>query len=323
VFGPQSYLTLAEDPTTSGTNQQKLENQLIQSLGSLYQAFNPNVLVFLVSFGSPHNGPTPTDFFNFAQLAREVNDIGGTYEAFLNLKTTDAYSLVAGLGTAVESSSTRTPNLRQGILRGVLGRGHQGNWYSVVSSSLAASADLDLYTIVAQAPQNWPVPSTPGQQQAFDWIGQQLCGGCSDLRLAYADDNITLPSWQAQLVALSYPAAQNPSFSAQDFAAVKGQVLTEFTYVSHVQQFRGNLATLWTDQQVNFALLAQEVGAKVTQAVQSPPASLVDKLLEAVIGKAIEVAEGILPARLGAGHPRHRRQCQSADMPQRPDPLHI
>ncbi|MGH8068467.1 MAG: hypothetical protein ACRERE_25175 [Candidatus Entotheonellia bacterium] len=139
-----------------------------------------------------------------------------------------------------------------------------------------------------------PVPSTEGQQQAFHWIGQQLCGGCSDLRLAYADDNIALPSWQTQLVALNYPAAQNPPFSAQDFAAVKGQLLTEFTYVSHIQQFQENLATLWTDQQVNFALLVQAVGEKVTLALKPPPSSPVDKLLEAVIDKAIEITEQIL-----------------------------
>ncbi len=251
----------------------------------------PDKLVFLTSYGSPTAG------FNaqFANIAWAVNRLGGSYEYLANMVAGDRYSaILSNDGAAVESASRRTPQMPQGILRGALGRGHAGNWYNVVASSLTASADLGLYNIAAQPQQAWPHPANPAEQQAFTWIGHLLCGQCSDLRLAYNDANVSLPSWQTQLSNTPYPADQSANFAEADYNAVKSQIVLELIYAADAQKLQTNISTLWTDQQANFGLVSTAVSQKVKNSLKPDPKSLLDSFIGSVISSLISAAETVL-----------------------------
>ena len=298
VVDRATLATLQGAVNTYNTSGADAEAQQDAMSSALHQyAGNPTVMIFVASFGNPNQAVSPPDknhYIHFNQLGQQIAALGGTYETFEGLGLSgkaDTYSAVLGGGTSAESSSIRTPTAPQGILRGALGRGHQGNWYDVVSSSLTMSADLDFFAIIGQEPKGWPHPATDGEQKAFAWIGQQLCS-CTDLRYAYSDTNISLSSWELRLTSTAYPDGQN--FTLTDFTNVKNQLLDEFQYADCIQKFQANIATLWTDQQANFSLISTAVAQKVKDSLQPPPQSLYVKFLDFAIGKALAIAETVL-----------------------------
>ena len=264
-------------------------------------SFDDGSIVFLASWGSPQKAKYQA---TFAQLSQQIQNMGGTYEALLNVNWNNqgAYSFVGAVGhgavtpTAAEASTFRTPKLVHGILRGILGRGNQGAYYRCISTSLTQSADLDFLTFVAQPTQAWPVPTTPGQQAAFNWIGQQLCGSCTNLRHAYTDTNIAITDWLSQLNSMTYPQGQ--SFSSDDFSTVHSQLSNEFRHVANIQRFQSNITSLWTEQQTNFGLIVPAVTAKVKAALQPPPPSPARRFLDYTIETAIGLAETTLSDKI-------------------------
>jgi hypothetical protein len=106
------------------------------------------------------------------------------------------------------------------------------------------------------APTPWPFMSTTAEQNAYTWISTQLC--CSDIRASYVNLNVSPEVWLSQLDGLDYPSDQSGSFSAAAFNDVKGQLQTEFQYVSLARNLESNILSLYQSQQSNVALILQE-----------------------------------------------------------------
>ncbi len=79
-------------------------------------------------------------------------------------------------------------------------------------------------------PQAKYFPSfTGGQAAAYSYMSNALVQGNFNIRTLYANDYASLPSYEATLAALNYPAATaNLNFSQNDFDAVKTQLNAEF-----------------------------------------------------------------------------------------------
>lgn len=293
--------------TDSSSEEDRLATQLQQYVDI------ENVLVFLTTYGSPHNGYTP----NFADIARYATNLGGTYEALYNLNAGDTYSLVSAANApgvssqlpkavyARESGSKITPNQPAGLLRGVLGRGRRGNWYRPLTSDHSGVANLDFYRIIAQAPTPFPALSGAGEQQAYSYISQQLTLG-PDFRTAYTDSNKDLDNLNTQLLNLADAGGERCTTTVDRcvttavgkngptaFCTVKAQLLTEMEYISDVRQYGGNLTELWDSQQSNISLTLGAVSQRVKDNIRPDSGSTTLSIVESTIGTLLSVGRAV------------------------------
>lgn len=258
-------------------------------------------LIFLVSFGDAHLG-LEIDDSDFARLAQTIGNTGGTYEAVFQMNHGDTYSLVTSGDPefrAREVGSLISSSQASGNMKGVLSRGRLGNWYAPAASTTGVG-NLGLYQILSQPAKAFPVPvpGDAGQQQAFSYINQQLCGAeCASIRSAYEDTNIDLDQKSIKLFGLRDP--QHPDIDCDhttlvtDFCIVRGQLLNELGYAANVRDFDKNISGLWTDEQSNIGLILTGVTGKVNQSLQPPPQSKVPSIVEGVIGGLLSVASKI------------------------------
>ncbi len=251
----------------------------------------------------------------FLKVAQQIATLGGTYELLASLGPADTYSFVGSAGPAATlnlpsfvgaEASTQLPG-STGFLRGVLGRGRRGKLYRPIASDLAQVANLDLYQIVGQPSQPFPVPAdgNTGQTNAFDWISKELCGSCGSVRDSYQDTNIDIDRYALELALMSPPANPNPPFTTADFNTVRQQLAREFQYVANIRQFNGNLTELWISQEDNINLILNKVGNKVMQALpgikgDSPAVSIVESIIGSLLstGSSFPIEHDI-PAALG------------------------
>jgi hypothetical protein len=234
-------------------------------------------LIFVTTFGTPVFDPSPLRL-----VWQRLHSIGGTYDLLNDLKPTDTYALVGTASPAIatitgvslyQGPEASTVLGQSGVLKGVLGRGHRGNWYAPVASAFNADLDLGLYDIVGQPAQNWSFPVGDEQQAAYAWISKQICPSCQgDVRLSYGNLNHPVQTLYNNLNNLSYPNGP-PGFTEGAFNTVKQQWLAEMNDVENIEAFETNLATLWTDNQANRGLTINTVAHDVKQAVKPPPAS--------------------------------------------------
>jgi hypothetical protein len=244
-------------------------------------------LVFVASYGTPIPWGSVTDPHNnnLRQFAVTLsNNSGATYDLFISLRTTppDRYAFVGAASPPAflnlprvqtyEASSILTPNKEPDEpvqLSGVLARGQRGNWYTPVDGSFSAGTNFGLYKILAQPAVSWPVPDSPGQQNAYNFIRQRLCDGCNP-REGYSNTVIPIGSWESDLRGLKPPEKPDPPFTADDFDAVKQQLLTEFRYVQAIRLLHNNMVLLWTGQQLTFGAMLDDAFKKVEGSIKPP-----------------------------------------------------
>ncbi len=224
-------------------------------------------LVFIGSVGKPipanWNFGTDGDS-RFYPLGQQIRKLGGYWETIVYLTPNDTYSLVgappppdATPGTrrrARESSSVYpeiSANVRpSGELHGVLARSGRGNWYGPLNADPSGYANLGFYDVLAAPYQPFVDLSgtlADGKTSASQYISNAICGGCN-IRDLYTSTSTDLDNRNTKLQGLLDAAGKNcdvPGSGADPtFCTTRSQLLTEFTYVSDILKFYGNLQGL-------------------------------------------------------------------------------
>ncbi len=198
------------------------------------------------------------------------------------MNSNDTYSLVTcTCDETPEAGSQITPNQPDGVIKGVLARGRRGNWYQPVASS-GAIANLDFYRIIASAPEPFPHPA-PGnieEQNAYNYIGERLCGRCN-FRATYSNKNFTISLLISHLKDLKDPAPGvdcDRDSGQTAFCTVRAQLLSELNYADFVRNLSGNVGDLWNSNQGNVSLtlnsVYNEIDASLNRMLWQSPAPL-------------------------------------------------
>ncbi|MBV9676822.1 MAG: hypothetical protein JO185_10845, partial [Acidobacteriaceae bacterium] len=211
-----------------------------------------------------------------------------------NIESTSNYSYR-------EAGSQLTPSGdTSGFLQGVLARRRQGNWYQPIASAGSVSTStgttpLDMYTILAQPPTAFPVPSDDPQVQ---YIENNICVGC-DLRQQYSDTNIA--SFSDRIDALSALKAQDgktcPDLSQTQpagFCTARAQLLQEMTDVDLIRGFQQNLDGLFAADTGITALVLNNVYPKVNEALNnSVPNTTATSIVENVVNTVLSIGSAV------------------------------
>jgi hypothetical protein len=278
---------------------------------------NEGLLVFIASNGHPipanWNFGTDGDS-RIYPLAQQVAQLGGYWETMVYLTPQDTYSLVGVVappaGTpqprprAQESSSVYPGNVNgqapSGELHGVLARG-RSNWYSPLNADPTGLANLDLYGIIAQAPVAFPHPdpNNADEVNAFTTILQNVCTPSNqpqrcdpkvNPRNQYGDLSVDIGStYQTPLQAIAKdPQGNDCSTSSSAYCTVRAQLLDEFTLVSNIHKFQGNVTDLWSSSgtvTLGSQLSAfNDIKATIPAPPPAPAPSLVSPLVNLFLG---------------------------------------
>jgi hypothetical protein len=269
-------------------------------------------LYFIVSVGQAFNSPgSEAQARDALKLAR----LGGTYELYANAGSGDTYCLVgaaspggglppyrAAEGGSVEyvGQSPEDKEKAKGPLRGALGRGHRGNFFSPVASA-SQQTNFDFYSILAQKPMPFPnpAPGIPAEQKAFSYIAKKLCPpeeGCEadyNPRNGYWNTDIDIDAWKSTLESLDTDPynpsvdCDAPSKPKTPYCVVRRQLLWEFTYVGNIRSFNGNISTLWIAKQANNIYSLLETGHTIQQELnanaKAPAPEIAGNLLKYVL----------------------------------------
>ena len=232
-------------------------------------------VVAVAAVGSPMPGGGEAAF----AAAAGIGALGGTEDVFSQVGPGSTYSFVGPTPAQkfpAEASSVITPGA-SGEVTGVLARSSVGGAFAPLAADVSGQADFagGLGAIAFQPPTPWPFSSTPGQQAALADISARLGLGCDaqgacNVRYAYGTLKGAISGYSTELNSLSYLAGA--SFTEQDFANVKSELLAEFPQVGTVWGFIGEL------QQPYIAAGAGELAnlTNIANAIQDavdPPAS--------------------------------------------------
>jgi hypothetical protein len=249
-------------------------------------------LYFIVSVGNPFNSSgseaRASDAFKLARL-------GGTYELYANASANDTYCLVGaaspGGGLPLYRAAEEGSLVATGSLRGALGRGHRGNFFSPVASA-SQETNFDFYSILAQKPIFFLVPSNAAEQRGFDDIGRLLCNGCNP-RDAYWNTNINIDNWKSTLEGTgNTDEYSDPKVNCSDspqapYCVVRRQLLKEFTDVGNIRAFNINISNLWSLAQSNniYSLLAagHTIQQELKANAKAPTSGIAENLLKYVL----------------------------------------
>jgi hypothetical protein len=227
-------------------------------------------LVIIATVGSTPLGYGLAGFDVDNQYTRlqTIQLLGGTTAGFATLGPQHNYSLVTvppgvtasstairalGPGLSVEASTakcdpegdaTKCTNL-DGSVRGLLRRNNQGWYEPYLADGVGAAANID-YTLPGIAfgtPTPWVGPNGQGETLAYNWLSDcvwrtMFNQDLDDIRSMYDDKNVT---WSTALTDLTGPNCayeKSPmTFSNDDYVALQGQLITEFNYLSNMQNF--------------------------------------------------------------------------------------
>ena len=129
---------------------------------------------------------------------------------------------------------------------------------------------IGLYKIIGQPPQPWPIPCTDcpasqqaAQQNALDYLTKQLCTTCVSIREKYHDADTDGPTLADDVNAVEYPSPPVSTFTAQDLADLKTQLLAELDLLPWIQKHKVNVSNLWTANEININSKLTSVSATV------------------------------------------------------------
>ena len=279
-------------------NPERVHSDSVYAVGGLPADLGQNGefdLYLVVSVGHPFNSSgSEARASDALKLAR----LGGTYELYANASANDTYCLVGAASPggglppyrAAETGSLEPGNLI-GPLRGVLGREHRGNFFSPVASA-SQQTNFDFYSILAQKPIFFLVPSNAAEQRGFDDIGRLLCNGCNP-RDGYWNTNINIDAWKSTLEGTgNTDEYSDPKVNCSDspqapYCVVRHQLLKEFTYVGNIRNFNINISNLWNLQQSNNIYSLLTTGDKIQRELKAnakaPTSGIAENLLKYVL----------------------------------------
>jgi hypothetical protein len=206
----------------------------------------------------------------WGELAKTVERFGGNPHVFNALRGDSMYTLVGRRGDlsgAVESTDPAG-------LRGLLGRTRADGFAPLLADPTGAS-NTELVQVVNQAPRGFPAFASAGERAAAAALGDKLdlcdAPATCDVRAEYWRSYRT--SWDVKISRLArakYTSFDDPSFTEDEFNAVKKQLLTEITAVSNVRTFFDELGKPFGYGDVQALLDVDAIADRLFAAVQPP-----------------------------------------------------
>lgn len=231
-------------------------------------------LVVIQSIGVPRGIPQgPFSMLSWQFSVPLITLLGGTGTVWSNIGLSAApqgYALVGYNSLTLPGSPTPfareasadAPGRTTARIAGVLGRNRRNDLVPKVTA-VGGPIDTSIATMIYQAPTPWPVPSTPGEQNALTYLttvsGPAMSppvivnadndGGCYDpanpsFRASYCDTNLD-SSWSTISSALrklgNDPPANPVGFTAGDWKTVCDKLADETADVSEVAPILANL----------------------------------------------------------------------------------
>jgi hypothetical protein len=149
----------------------------------------------------------------------------------------------------------------------------RGSNYEVRAAGPGAALSDPLSQVLFAAPSQWPVPSTPGQQQALVCIGDAQSLG-PDPRISYWLEPYSQGRWgQIQQQIRAMVPMQCPGVSARDFAAVQAALAQEIGWLINTRSYFASLTEPFAQGSQVGLTDVQQIVTDVTQAIAVPPAA--------------------------------------------------
>ena len=237
-------------------------------------------VVAVAAVGSPM--PAGGGFAAAAGIAA----LGGTEDVFSQLGPGSTYAFVGPTPAQkfpAEASSVITPGA-SGEVTGVLTRASVGGAFAPLAADVSGQADFagGLGAIAFQPSSPWPYSATTGQQAALADISARLGLGCDaqgacNVRYAYGTLKGAISGYSTELNNLTYPAGA--SFTAQDFANVKNELLAEFPRVGTVWSFIGELQQPYISGGAGELANLTNIAGAIQEAVSAPPSTATQSFL--------------------------------------------
>ncbi len=290
--------------------------ELVNDLNTKILEPEASALVIVQTIGDPSGG---TNFWT-NDLATVLGKLGATTSVIRNLRGHN-YSLVGGthlpvftpknselhLGASGFGDDT-TPQFVPGSkprMTGVLSQNRQsqysaGNW--MTKDILNAS----IYDVTYGGHhENWPVPSTPGQEAAFAFVAAKLAAAdptfnANDLRASYVGtySSTVFLNARINLGKIQYPDTRGTQFKPADLNAVTFQLGQEFQYVSELRDVLAAYKQFYTQTSFKLSDELHKVVRDVKNSVD-PPSNASLSVNMGLIGQGIltylQAAAGSIP----------------------------
>ncbi len=274
------YATVGHFLPSPGMDDQRLV--IIQSVGDSY-------------FSSKATTP----------LLQYLDELGGTPDLLLDTMTGHHKYALVGAATdlpwrnpsALESSAAipvipGSNRFQTGKVSGALQRDRDGLYAPLAGDPIGAT-NTDLYRILYQPAQPWPYAE---DTQELAYIADNIdLGAYPDVRSAYSDANLTA-SWSFEYSLLTNLSCDDPGECGPNFAAVKKELLKEFTWVPKVYQLGANLLAPY--QQVGAAPYfdVAQVTNQIKTSVPVPSSTNVKMKWLNIMADVMSVASGLATA---------------------------
>jgi hypothetical protein len=258
-------------------------------------------VLFVQSIGHPH-GLT----HGWESVAEGLRRFGSSFFVAQGLGDKDDYALVGQVGGDAPASESSTSADEDGELNGILSRDRSFRFSPLLAADELSPVTTQMFDVAYQAPQPFPAFASGGQKQAETYIGIKL-GFCSadstscEMRRRYYE-NYDGTAWgqkYADLTALAYPSG-DARFTADDFTAVKAQLLVEISAVVNIKNYFDVLQKPFARVQGRSLLDLQKLGDQLKEDVAADggrSAGWVMQLMAAVLAIASEGAsEELAPA---------------------------
>ena len=253
-------------------------------------------LVIIQSVGNGEVTGTAT-----TSLLQDLDELGGTPDLLPGTLAGQKYALVGAAtnlpwrNPSALESSTAVPAIpgssqsQAGEISGAVER-DRGGLYAPSSGDPVSPTNTDLPGILYQPAQPWPyAQDTTELNYIADNIG---LGAYPDVRSAYLDQNLS-ESWGLEYSQLSNLNCNDPSQCGSQFAAVKSELLTEFTWVPKVYELGNNLLSPFEQAGAAPYFDVAEVTNQVNASVPVPPSSSVSMKWLTIMSDVMEVASGV------------------------------
>lgn len=252
-------------------------------------------------------------------LGEALRLFGATPSLIDSLGTTPRYALVGAQNPSDNFTSPNpfespeaSPTIRAqatGELQGVLGRGREENWYVPVASNVPVATsengnhpgppttvNYDLYDILGQAAQAWPIPDRSAsaavqaaQSAALTSISQAVCA-CDDIRSRYA----TTEAANYGAAVMGAPFVAGKGFDHPTFTAVQGQLVIELAAVSCVLTVYTTMHSLLTDTATGIPTIIDAAYTTVHNAV-APPNTTIGEDIAKLFLALVSVVASMVP----------------------------
>lgn len=271
---------------TNGARDPRSDELQQRYFGQSLQKVDASQIALVQSIGKPE--PTTV---GWNEIATGIDRLGGE-RTVVNQLAGQAYGLIASPAwrAGAKESVTDETSQQLGAVGSLLGRTDQSGFIPVLTDLTGATSGNELVEVAYKPSTPWPLRDTPQHLAAIKFVSDALGLKVDDPRLRYTDLGIAFSDAQylGKLQAMTYPGS--PSFSAEDFAAVKSQLEQEFGWVSTVRSFIDRLKGVTSSSVISNSLALNRVTREIRSAVSDEPVEVNPYEILSIIAKMAGVA---------------------------------